>query len=167
MILDRVLRFILASFLSTLSLVVLSQTAMAAGPRHSMSPFLRLGSQEILANVPAGVVGAQYSLFTCQVGLASIPGRQCYDPYQMRHAYGVDSLIAAGDDGTGHTIVIVDAFQNPNLVSQVAFYDAFYGLPAINLTQVAPDGLTAFVPGDANMTGWAEEISLDVEWAHA
>src|SRR5216683_6364337 len=164
MILDRVLRFILASFLSTLSLVVLSQTAMAAGPRQIMSPFLRLGSQEILANVPAGVVAPQYGLFGCQVGLSV---GQCYDPFQMRHAYGVDSLIAAGSDGTGHTIVIVDAFQNPNLVSQVAHFDAFYGLPAINLTQYAPDGLTAFVPGDINMTGWAEEISLDVEWAHA
>jgi subtilase family serine protease len=85
----------------------------------------------------------------------------------MRHAYQIDSLINAGYNGTGHTIVIVDAFQNPNLVSQVAFYDAFYGLPAISLTQIAPDGLTPFVPGDPNMTGWAEEISLDVEWAHA
>ena len=85
----------------------------------------------------------------------------------MRHAYQVDSLISAGFDGSGHTIVIVDAFQNPNLVSQVATYEAFYGLPPINLTQIAPDGLTPFVPGNANMTGWAEEISLDVEWAHA
>ncbi|HWZ71074.1 MAG TPA: S53 family peptidase [Casimicrobiaceae bacterium] len=164
MIFDRVLRFILASFLSTLGLAVLSQPAMAAGPRHTMSPFLRLASQEILANVPAGVVAPQYGLFGCQVGLSV---GQCYDPFQMRHAYGVDSLIAAGYDGSGHTIVIVDAFQNPNLVSQVAHFDAFYGLPAINLTQYAPDGLTPFVPGDANMTGWAEEISLDVEWAHA
>jgi subtilase family serine protease len=164
MILDRVLRFILASFLSTLGLVVLSQPAMAAGPRHSMSPLLRLGSQEALAPVPAGVVAPQYGLFGCQVGLST---GQCYDPYQMRHAYQVDSLINAGNDGTGHTIVIVDAYQNPNLVAQVAFFDAFYGLPAINLTQVAPDGLTPFVTGDPNMTGWAEEISLDVEWAHA
>ena len=82
-------------------------------------------------------------------------------------AYQVDSLISDGFDGSGHTIVIVDAFQNPNLVSQVAFYDNFYGLPPINLTQIAPDGLTDFVPGDPNMTSWAEEISLDVEWAHA
>ena len=86
--------------------------------------------------------------------------------YQMRHAYQIDSLISAGYDGTGHTIVIVDAFQNPNLVSQVAFYNTFYGLPSTNLNQIAPDGLTPFVPGDPNMTGWAEEISLDVEWAH-
>jgi subtilase family serine protease len=33
--------------------------------------------------------------------------------------------------------------------------------------QVAPDGLTPFVTGDPNMTGWAGEISLDVLWAHA
>jgi subtilase family serine protease len=164
MILDRVLRFILASFLSTLSLVVLSQPAMAAGPRHTMSPFLRLGSQEILADIPAGVVAPQYGLFSCQVGLST---GACYDPFQMRHAYQIDLLINAGYDGTGHTIVIVDAYQNPNLVSQVATFDGFYGLPAINLTQVAPDGLTPFIVGDPNMTGWAEEISLDVEWAHA
>ena len=76
-------------------------------------------------------------------------------------------LINGGYDGTGHNIVIVDAFQNPNLVSQIATYNTFYGLPATNLTQIAPDGLTPFVPGNPNMTGWAEEISLDVEWAHA
>lgn len=33
--------------------------------------------------------------------------------------------------------------------------------------QLAPDRLTPFVPGDPNMTNWAEEISLDVLWAHA
>jgi len=130
---------------------------------HTMSPALRLGPQETLANVSPGGAGPQYGLFACQVGLSV---GQCYDPYQMRHAYQIDSLINAGYDGTGHTIVIVDAFQNPNLVSQVATYNLFYGLPPTNLTQIAPDGLTPFVPGDPNMTGWAEEISLDVEWAH-
>jgi subtilase family serine protease len=164
MIPDRVLRSIWTLFLWTLGVVVLCQPAMAAKPYNAMSPFLRLGSQEIFAQVPAGVVAPQYGLFSCQVGLSV---GQCYDPYQMRHAYQIDSVINAGYDGTGHTIVIVDAYQNPNLVAQVAFFDAFYGLPAINLTQVAPDGLTPFVVGDPNMTGWAEEISLDVEWAHA
>ena len=92
---------------------------------HAMSPAaLRLASQETVAGVQSG--GPQYSLFTCQVGLSV---GQCYDPYQIRHAYQIDSLINAGDDGTGHTIVIVDAFQNPNLVSQIATYNTFYGLP--------------------------------------
>ena len=132
---------------------------------HVMSPASqRLASPETVTDVP----GPQYGIFTCQVGapFANPPGCQCYDPYQMRHAYQIDSLISAGYDGTGHTIVIVDAFQNPNLVSQVATYNTFYGLPPTNLAQIAPDGLTPFDPSDPNMRGWAEEISLDVEWAH-
>jgi subtilase family serine protease len=143
-------------------------TKTSSPPNHAKSqrfmlPGVRLGSQETLANVQAGTAGPNYGLFGCQVGLSV---GQCYDPYQMRHAYGIDSLIAAGFDGTGHTIVIVDAFQNPALVPQIADYNAFYGLPPTNLTQVAPDGLTPFAVGDPNETGWAEEISLDVEWAH-
>ena len=114
----------------------------------------------------------------------SVPGRTdtgdvCYDPYQMRHAYNIDTLISAGFTGKGKTIVIVDAFQSPNIVDQLNFYNSFYGLPGLNglggpadpslgtFTQVAPDGLTAFDPTDDNMVGWAEEISLDVLWAHA
>jgi subtilase family serine protease len=145
---------------------VVSKKSDRKGPaiHHTMSPVLRMGSQETFAGMQAGIgTGPLYGLFTCQVGRSV---GQCYDPYEMRHAYQTDSLIAAGYDGTGHTIVIVDAFQNPNLVSQVAHFDAFYGLPAISLTQYAPDGLTPFVTGDPNMTGWAEEISLDVEYAH-
>src|SRR5262249_34937299 len=55
-----------------------------------------------------------YALRTCQVTPSppnSIAGSQCYDPYQMQHAYGADSLIAGGYDGTGKTIVILDAFD--------------------------------------------------------
>lgn len=137
------------------------------------SPFLKVGPQAI----PANVAGPNYGLFTCQVGL--VPGVNCYDPYQVRHAYNIDTLIKAGFDGKGKTIVIVDAFQSPNIVQQLNFYGSFYSLPSLNglgsppnpslgtFTQVAPDGLTPFVPGDPNMTGWAEEISLDVLWSHA
>ncbi len=120
---------------------------------------------------PVNATGPGYGLFSCQVGLST---GQCYDPYQMRTAYGISSLISAGKDGTGKTIVIIDAFQSPHILAQLNFFDNFYGLTAVNagtgtpsFTQVAPDGLTPFVTGDANMTGWAEEISLDVLWAHA
>jgi subtilase family serine protease len=160
MMLHRVLRFICGSCLCILGLLVVSQSALGARTHHAMSPLVIVGPQAIPATS-----GPQYGLFRCQVG-TDPRGRTCYDPYQIRRAYQVDSQIAAGYDGTGYTIVIIDAFQNPNLVSQVAAYNAFYGLPSTNLTQIAPDGLTPFVPGDPNMTGWAEEISLDVEWAH-
>jgi subtilase family serine protease len=97
----------------------------------------------------------------------------------MRHAYNIDSLIQAGYDGTGKTIVIVDAFQSPNIVLQLNTYNTFYGLPSLNglgapanpslgsFTQIAPDGLTPFDPMNDDMIGWASEISLDVTWAHA
>ena len=127
---------------------------------------------------PAGAFDPAYGLFTCQVDNLS-PATTCYDPFQMRTAYGIAPLIANGSDGKGKTIVIVDAFQSPNIVQQLNTYDSFYGLPSLNglggapnpslgtFTQVAPDGLTPFVVGDPDMTGWAEEISLDVLWAHA
>ncbi len=122
------------------------------------------------ARGPAAIAANQsasnaYGIFTCQVGLR--PGENCYDPYQMRHAYGMDQLINAGWDGTGKTIVIVDAFQNPNIAFQLSFFDSFYGMPDPNFTQIAPQGLTPFDPSNGDMVGWAAEISLDVEWAHA
>lgn len=138
----------------------------AASVRSSASPFLRVGPQAI----PAAAPGPGYGLFSCQVGLSV---GACYDPYQMRHAYNIDTLISAGFDGRGKTIVIVDAFQSPNIVAQLDVWNTFYGLPSLNglggafnpslgtFTQVAPDGL-----GPLDI-GWAEEISLDVLWAHA
>ncbi len=141
-------------------------------PKPTMAPFLKMGDRAI----SAGVEGPGYGLFSCQVGLST---GACYDPYQMRHAYSIDKLISAGFDGNGKTIVIVDAYQSPNIVQQLNTWNTFYGLPGLNglgnppdsslgtFTEVAPDGLTPFVAGDGNMTGWAEEISLDVLWAHA
>jgi subtilase family serine protease len=166
MIPDRVLRFIWTLFLSTLGIFVLCQPAMAAKPHRAMSPAGVIGPQATPVETPTGVAGPLYGLFTCQVvGLS--PSQTCYDPYQMRHAYQTDLLINAGYDGSGQTIVIVDAFQSPHLAANPAFFNNFYGLPAASLTQIAPDGLTPFITGDPNMTGWAEEITLDVLWAHA
>jgi len=139
-----------------------------------MLPFVKLGPQATLSSATS----PNFGLFTCQlVGLS--PGATCYDPYQIRRAYHTDLLMDAGFDGKGKTIVIIDAFQSPNIVQQLNVYNAFYGLPSLNglgspadaalgaFTQVAPDGLTPFEPGDPDMTSWAEEISLDVLWAHA
>jgi subtilase family serine protease len=156
-------------------LVSLGPTASsAAGVGSVVTPSLQVGPQAI----PAETVSPNYGLFTCQV-VGLDPSATCYDPYQMRHAYNIDTLINAGLDGRGKTIVIVDAFQSPNIVQELNFFDSFYGLPSLNglgnpanpnlgtFTQIAPDGLTPFVIGDGNMAGWAEEISLDVLWSHA
>ena len=96
-------------------LLAMGQFVSAATPGASMSPLLRMGPAQSLVQFPQGTAAPQYGLFSCQV--AGLRAYSCYDPYQMRRAYQVDSLIAQGFDGTGQTIVIVDAFQNPNLIA--------------------------------------------------
>src|SRR6185312_10741262 len=134
-----------------------TRLASVAHPAYTLGPS---------AIVSSRAASNAYLLFTCQVGLD--PGVNCYDPYEMRHAYGTDRLIAAGWNGAGKTIVIVDAFQNPNIGVELSTFDGWYGLPdPPQFTQVAPQGLTPFDFNNADMVGWAVEISLDVEWAHA
>ena len=87
----------------------------------------------------------------------------CYSPAQIRAAYDIQPLIDAGVDGTGTTIVIVDAFSSPTIAHDLSLFDTAFGLPQANLDVIAPDGLTPF---DMSQFGWAVEISLDVEWAH-
>ncbi len=144
----------------------------ADNAKHAVSPKLVVGPQAEAASAAS----TNYGLFKCQVGLST---SVCYDPYQMRHAYGVDNLISQGYDGHGKTIVIVDAFQSPDIKLALQSFINFYGLKGMNglgnapdpslgtFTQVAPDGLTSFDPSSNNMLGWAEEITLDVLWAHA
>ena len=92
----------------------------------------------------------------------------CYGPAQIRAAYGIDQLAArTGVTGQGRTIVIIDAFQSPTIVGDLASFDQLFGLSSPQLNVIAPDGLTPFDQNDANQVGWAGEITLDVEWAHA
>jgi hypothetical protein len=97
-------------------------------------------------------------------------------PDQVRHAYGIDSIPLFNGttkaDGTGITIAIVDAFDDPNIASDLAFFDTTYGTTANQLnarsvssffTKVNQTGGTSYPSASAS---WAGEIALDVEWAH-
>jgi subtilase family serine protease len=91
----------------------------------------------------------------------------CYSPQQMRVAYGVQPLIAQGITGKGRIITIIDAFQDPTIRSDLHLFDTLFGLNDPQLNIIAPFGLTKFNAKDATQTGFAGEIALDVEWAHA
>jgi subtilase family serine protease len=101
-------------------------------------------------------------VFTCQ-----LPGADpvCYGPDQMRTAYGTQLLADKGYNGAGRTIVIVDAYGNPTLTSDVALFNSTWGLPATDLTTYTPFGVDPTTP--ANAEGWSGETTLDVEWAHS
>jgi subtilase family serine protease len=90
-----------------------------------------------------------------------------YTPAQIKKAYGFSSISFSGvtGDGTGQTIAIVDAFNDPNISSDLAKFSTTYNLAQANLTVVGQTGSKTSLP--KTDAGWAQEISLDVEWAHA
>jgi subtilase family serine protease len=154
--------------------------ALSVASTHKMAAFLQKGPQAIPSGVTASSPdGANYQVFKCQVAGQTAANNTCYNPYQMRHAYGIDTMIKTGLTGKGWTIVIIDAFQSPRIKTELRAFDTGFGLPSLNglglptkaglgkFTQIAPDGLTPYVQTDQEQAGWAEEISLDVEWAHA
>jgi hypothetical protein len=90
-----------------------------------------------------------------------------YTPAQIRHAYGFDQIAfpsGVAADGSGTTIAIVDAYDDPTIAADLAHFDAQFGLPNPVFVKVNQSGGVSYPPPDA---GWAGEIALDVEWAHA
>jgi subtilase family serine protease len=81
-----------------------------------------------------------------------------YTPQQIRHAYGFDLLTAGG---AGQTIAVVDAYGSQSAQRDLNAFCSYFGIPSTTLVIAHPQGKTG-----AN-TGWAEETSLDVQWAHA
>ena len=103
---------------------------------------------------------------------ATTPPGTAYTPAQISKAYGFNQISAVNGkaiDGTGQTIAIVNAYDDPNIQLDLATFDRQYGLPALDgkngdgtfTKVVSAQGTPQADPG------WIGEISLDVEWAHA
>lgn len=92
-----------------------------------------------------------------------------YDPVNFNSAYGLPAAHKAGLDGTGQTVVIVDAYGSPSIEADANVFSQLNGLPALTssnfqvITPLGPPQPTD--PTDAD--SWAEETSLDVEWVHS
>jgi subtilase family serine protease len=91
-----------------------------------------------------------------------IPG---HTPQQIRQAYAVPSTINGKLPGTGESIAIVDAFNDPTIKQDLATFDAQFGLTPPPSFQIVNQAGGSSLPG--NNSSWALEIALDVEWAHA
>ena len=132
---------------------------VSRGPGNELAPF----------GVPAG---------------SAAPPTGAFSPAQIEQAYGIDQVKDSGvlQDGTGETIAIIDAYDNPMFVSRnsnadvnqdpnflasdLHKFDLQYGLPepAGFFTKVNQTGGTTYPSGNTN---WGTEIALDVEWVHA
>ncbi|MGH7169118.1 MAG: S53 family peptidase [Gemmataceae bacterium] len=101
---------------------------------------------------------------------AGSPGQPAgFSPQQISQAYGFNQIYfsngAIKGDGSGQTIAIVDAYNQPNIDSDLQGFDTMYGLPAPPSFSVVNQSGGSTLP--AANTDWGLEESLDVEWAHA
>jgi outer membrane protein assembly factor BamB len=83
-------------------------------------------------------------------------------PCQIQDAYRLPSQVA----GTGRTVAIVDAYDNPNAETDLAIYRTQYGLPACTTAngcfkKLNQSGVASSYP--TGNPGWGIEISLDLD----
>jgi subtilase family serine protease len=104
-------------------------------------------------------------MFRPFAGSSSSP--QGFSPAQVQAAYGFNNVQfgSVKGDGSNETIAIVDAYNDPNILSDLARFDSQFSLPAPPSIKVVNQNGGTSLPS-ANR-GWATEIALDVEWAHA
>jgi subtilase family serine protease len=105
-----------------------------------------------------------------------------YNPTDLASAYNLPALPIAGSNfnWNGKVVVIVDAFDNPNVSSDLLAYRKQFNLPLCSTTNPAPttndligclfskvnqSGLSSPTPV-ANI-GWGQEIDLDVDMVAA
>jgi subtilase family serine protease len=148
--------------LTILAVTLLFSTTTLAAQQHQQAI---VAEKAQLVEAAAPNATAQ---FTCELKKFDLSqGLTCYGPAAIRSAYGVSQLIADGSDGSGQTIVIIDAYGSPTAAADLHTFSARFGLPDADLTIIHMPGSTPFDFGSNNQLGWAEETSLDLQWSHA
>ncbi len=89
-----------------------------------------------------------------------------YGPSALQSAYSLPSATA----GSGQTIAIVDAYDDPNAENDVNVYRSQYGIPACTTSggcfkKVNQSGVQGSYPKASG--SWAQEISLDLDMVSA
>jgi len=92
-----------------------------------------------------------------------------YAGAQLQGAYGLSSAIGSGNDGSGVTVAVIDAYASPTIAQDVETYSARHGLPSLrgHFTQVVAPG-TYNRPQNPRQDpqGWSGEQTLDIEAVH-
>src|SRR5260370_31541796 len=174
------------------SLAIVTPIALIAGGMLAAAPAAVLAATPAAASVatPAAVsVSSSGWVFSCgksftpgkkhclvikntaahptaqTVGPDAIPSGAGYGPSQFQAAYNLAAASAA--DGSGTTVALVDAYNNPTPASHPAEYRSAAGLPALTsgqFTQYNQEGQTSPLPAEAPANDdWTLEESLDVD----
>ncbi|MGE5291823.1 MAG: hypothetical protein ACM3ML_32440 [Micromonosporaceae bacterium] len=160
-----------AAAVGILPAVPAATAAPAVRSVHATAPAAATAPATAARPVPAviGLVNTQVQLPRPEPTSQCLStfGIYCYSPLQYRTAYNLGGLYASGITGSGRTIVIVDSFGSPTITNDLQVFDQKFNLPDTKLTIVRAGKIPPFNRNDATMVGWAEETTLDVEYAHA
>src|SRR5579884_3752203 len=129
-----------------------------------------LPSIDLLAFFPGIAVPGAELTSSSGVTPNGFPGQPAgLSPQQVSQAYGFNQITFNNGtivgNGSGQTIAIVDAYNQPNIARDLQTFDSTYGLPAPPTFVVVNQNGGGNLP--ASDQGWGLEESLDVEWAHA
>ena len=116
------------------------------------------------ASLPVGVYYGNVYNFDPTTGI--FPD---YTPAQLQSLYGLPTAYKAGFDGTGQTIVLLEAYGYPTIEADANAFNQLTGLPKFtssNFKIIYPQG-PPVSPEAGVLTGWDVEIALDVQWAHS
>ncbi len=100
------------------------------------------------------------------LGPDAAPVGDGYGPSSLQSAYDLPSSTA----GSGETVAVIDAYNDPNAASDLATYRSDWGLPACGsgcFSVVNENGATSPLPANAGSNGWDVEESLDVDMVSA
>ena len=177
------------------SLAIVTPIALIAGGVLAATPATILAATPAAASVtaPAATPVAPDWVFSCgksfipgkqkclviknaaahptaqNVGPNAIPSGSGYGPAQFQAAYNLTAASAA--DGSGTTVAVVDAYNDPTAASDLATYRSAAGLPALTAGQFTvynQNGQTSPLPATAPASDdWTLEEALDVDMVSA
>jgi subtilase family serine protease len=162
-------RRLFAGIAGLILLLALGGSATAASQRLSKrpAPLPAHGQRSVCTAAVLGLAHCDSHVVTADgkaTPLATVSYQYGYRPQDLADAYKWDTSA-----GSGQTIAIVDAYDNPNAASDLAAYRSQFGLPPCTVasgcfTKVNQRGGASPPAADV---GWGQEIDLDIEMVSA
>lgn len=112
-------------------------------------------------NITSAILSKPNTLYNVSQALAY----NYFSPQELQRAYNVSWLLERGITGKGTTIGILAFSGDPYIVEQLRSFDKMFNLPDPPFFKIEHIG--PYNPNEGIANGWALEISLDVEYAHA
>lgn len=137
--------------------------------RHAVVP-IRVGPGPARRVCPTAGPGEMRCFAWLRTDMTHMALPAGYGPSDLQSAYSLTAESLSG--GSGQTVAIVDAYDDPNAESDLATYRSTFGLRACTTAngcflKVNQNGNASPLPGKDSSGGWEAEESLDLDMVSA